>query len=525
MTARAFERVVRAALAGAGVRRACLLAAVSGGPDSMALLYSLIALRHELELELVGAHLDHGLRDEESAADAEFVRSVFESLGMRSFVEAADREALARAGMSPEEAAREARYAFLARSAAACGAWAVALGHTADDQAETVLMNIIRGSGLSGLRGMRTLTGTRWGGTALRLLRPLLRLGRAETAAYCEALNLKPRLDRTNLSPTYTRNRVRMELIPALESFNPAVRESLLRLSDSASVDLAYLEAQTDLAWGRAAVEKDGSVRLRREAFSDIPEAVGRRILRRAVDRVKGDLEDVELNHVEDMARLMAGGAGARLDLPGGVSFEVGYELATVALAGKASGVAGIEGFDLRVPGRAASGAWTVETGRVAREEARLAACAGGLTASLDLEAAGWPLTVRGRAPGDRFQPLGMTGSKSLKEISVASRDLSTRARNGVLRPEEYTEATVAISNLGMFQVDSFIAIINPLQSASIAVGSVTKQPVVRDGQITIADIMQCTISADHRVVNGAEAAQFVNEIKSNLEKPSSLLL
>ena len=116
-------------------------------------------------------------------------------------------------------------------------------------------------------------------------------------------------------------------------------------------------------------------------------------------------------------------------------------------------------------------------------------------------------------------------GSKTLKEISVASRDLSTRARNGVLRPEEYTEATVAISNLGMFQVDSFIAIINPLQSASIAVGSVTRQPVVRDGQITVADIMQCTISADHRVVNGAEAAQFVNEIKGYLEKPSSLLL
>ena len=115
-------------------------------------------------------------------------------------------------------------------------------------------------------------------------------------------------------------------------------------------------------------------------------------------------------------------------------------------------------------------------------------------------------------------------GGKTLKDISIASRDLSARARNGVLRPEEYTQATVAISNLGMFQVDSFIAIINPLQSASIAVGSVTKQPVVRDGQITVADIMQCTISADHRVVNGAEAAQFVNEIRAYLEKPSSLL-
>ena len=116
-------------------------------------------------------------------------------------------------------------------------------------------------------------------------------------------------------------------------------------------------------------------------------------------------------------------------------------------------------------------------------------------------------------------------GNKSLKEISAASRDLSDRARNGVLRPQEYTEATIAVSNLGMFDVDSFIAIINPGQSASIAVGSVTKQPVVRDGQVTVADMMQCTISADHRVVNGAEAARFVNEIKGYLEKPASLLL
>jgi pyruvate dehydrogenase E2 component (dihydrolipoamide acetyltransferase) len=114
---------------------------------------------------------------------------------------------------------------------------------------------------------------------------------------------------------------------------------------------------------------------------------------------------------------------------------------------------------------------------------------------------------------------------KGLKEIAVASRDLVDRARNGVLKPREYTDATIAISNLGMFDIDSFIAIINPLQSASVAVGSVRKQPVVRDGQIVIVDIMQATVSADHRVVNGAEAAHFLNEIKGFLQKPSSLLV
>ena len=115
-------------------------------------------------------------------------------------------------------------------------------------------------------------------------------------------------------------------------------------------------------------------------------------------------------------------------------------------------------------------------------------------------------------------------GNKSLKEIALASHDLVSRARGGVLKPEEYTSATIAISNLGMFDVDSFIAIINPMQCASVAVGSVQKQAVVRDGEIVVADIMQATISADHRVVNGAEAAQFLNDIKASLQRPSSLL-
>ena len=116
-------------------------------------------------------------------------------------------------------------------------------------------------------------------------------------------------------------------------------------------------------------------------------------------------------------------------------------------------------------------------------------------------------------------------GNRSLKEIALAARDLTNRAREGVLKAEEYTSATIAISNLGMFDVDSFIAIINPMQSASVAVGSVHKQPVVRDDQVVIADIMEATISADHRVTDGAQAAQFLNEIKGFLQSPSSLLV
>ncbi len=116
-------------------------------------------------------------------------------------------------------------------------------------------------------------------------------------------------------------------------------------------------------------------------------------------------------------------------------------------------------------------------------------------------------------------------GNKGLKGIAIAARDLTNRAREGVLKAEEYTSATIAISNLGMFDVDSFIAIINPMQSASVAVGSVRKQPVVRDDQVVISHMMEATISADHRVTDGAQAAQFLNEIKRFLQSPSSLLV
>ena len=116
-------------------------------------------------------------------------------------------------------------------------------------------------------------------------------------------------------------------------------------------------------------------------------------------------------------------------------------------------------------------------------------------------------------------------GNRSLKGIAIAARDLTNRAREGVLKAEEYTSATIAISNLGMFDVDSFIAIINPMQSASVAVGSVRKQPVVRDDQVVISHMMEATISADHRVTDGAQAAQFLNEIKRFLQSPSSLLV
>ena len=145
------------------------------------------------------------------------------------------------------------RYTFLAATAARHDAHAVALGHTADDQAETVLMHIIRGSGLTGLRGMQTLDHRNINGDTVAIFRPLLGMSRSQTQAYCRNLGLHPRMDASNLSAEFTRNRIRLELLPLLEQFNPSIREALIRLAGNTTQDSDYIMAQVDDAWRETA--------------------------------------------------------------------------------------------------------------------------------------------------------------------------------------------------------------------------------------------------------------------------------
>ena len=417
---RRFERKVGTVLVDAGMAGERLLVAISGGPDSLALLYSLHELQADLELDIVGAHLNHGLRGEESDADASFVTSVFETMGLRHYVEKKNVQLLrAKCKLSLEEAAREARYEFLTRAQADCGAAAVVLGHTADDQAETVLMNILRGSGLTGLRGMRPSSAMRWSETELRLLRPLLDLSRVDTSAYCEALGLEPRLDRSNLSTDLRRNRVRLELLPMLETYNPAVKDALIRLSSAASRDLSYIEEEVEEIFGVIAVEEGDSLALDRWALEEEHEAVRNYLVRRAVSWVKGDLVDVELYHVEEMVRLIEVGTGKSLDLPGGLRFAVDYDRVTIGPADLTEPSSVLSEFELEVPGTTTHGGWMVTAKIVEPEKVENLKDSDKLTGRFDLSRLGSPISVRSRVPGDRFQPLGMHGSKRIQDFMV----------------------------------------------------------------------------------------------------------
>jgi tRNA(Ile)-lysidine synthase len=266
---------------------------VSGGPDSMCLADAAITLGRTAVL----AHLHHGLRGDEADADAAYVRDFATGRGVPVTVAHENVSALAaNSGDSIEVAARRARYAFLAAVACTNGLTHVVVGHHADDQAETVLLRLIRGTGPTGLRGMLQ-AGPVPGAAGLTLLRPLLRLTRAEIDAYCVDARLQPRIDSSNLANDHTRNRVRHELLPVLERFNPGIRAVLARLADTTAADVdavAYATAQAM----HALVSDDLTVD--RVGWRALPVALQRGVLRACVQRLRGDLTDLPYAAIEE---------------------------------------------------------------------------------------------------------------------------------------------------------------------------------------------------------------------------------
>ena len=332
------QRRVAAALEEQCLAGKKLLVAVSGGPDSLALLYALARLRDDYRLELCGAHLNHKLRGSESDADAEFTADAFRQLSIPFTSDSADVAAYrSKHRLSLEDAARRARYAFLAAAADEHEADAVALGHTADDQAETVLMHIMRGSGLDGLRGMQVMDTRAIDGKSVTLFRPLLGTRRSETQAYCRDLGLEPRLDPSNMSPEFLRNRIRLELMPMLEQVNPSIGDALLRLASNAAQDSEFIRSRVDEAWdGLAKVDGSGVVRLSSTALCRQPEAIRRHILLRAIEAAGGE---VSQRHILDMMALVGGAPGKVLHLSGGLSFASDYGEAYIGRSGIVSGL------------------------------------------------------------------------------------------------------------------------------------------------------------------------------------------
>jgi tRNA(Ile)-lysidine synthase len=392
-----------------------VLVAVSGGPDSTALLLLLSRLAQRRGQRLVVAHFDHGLRGPEVAeAEAASVRSLADSLSLALILGAGDARGRARRQhLSLEDAARRERYAFLASAATESGCSFVATGHTASDQAETVLLHLVRGAGLAGIAGMRPKAGWPFAGhTELTLIRPLLGLSRADTLAYCDASAFTPVEDASNASDAFLRNRVRHELLPLLQSFNPGIEDALVRLAESAAGDAAYLESLATALVTRA----DGDIMLPRKDLAAAPESLRRHTLRLALEAASSDEQGFSARHVAALERLiLKGRTGDSVDLPERVRATLTREALELRL-GAVPGAIVLpeEGVQLSVPGVASLGALAIT--------ASLHKPAADTIAQVDAEVTGASLTVRRRRNGDRFQPLGMTGTKKLQDFFVDSR-------------------------------------------------------------------------------------------------------
>ncbi len=398
---------------------------VSGGPDSLCLLHLLNRLREELGIALHVAHLHHALRGEEADEDARFVERLATSWGLPSTVEKRDVPAYAeREKLAIEQAARQVRYTFLAEVAKGVGASSVAVGHNADDQVETIIMHWLRGAGTAGLRGMRPLQQWPLPGIDLRLVRPLLEVPREEIEVYCREHRLRPRFDRSNLDTTYYRNRIRHELLPLLEEYNPNIREVIRRAALIIADDYHYLASQGQRAWEKVVSEVEGALVFDLKGWEKLHPSLQRQLLRRAIRNLRSDLRNIDWVHIEEARRAVGEKpAGTEVTLPRGLSLFRSYDTFIVGDMIPIPEMPLIEEeTKIAVPGRTPLPDWHLITEVLAGEQGKEEALNNQdpWQGYLDLDQVGQDLILRGRKPGDRFQPLGMGGrSKPLREFMI----------------------------------------------------------------------------------------------------------
>jgi tRNA(Ile)-lysidine synthase len=427
LSVHALETIRRHGLARPGER---VLVALSGGADSVALLLVLRELEQGGALTIAGAaHLNHQLRGAEADGDEAFCAALARALGLPFRAERTDVAALARAQKrSIEDAARSARYRFFERAADEWSADVIAVAHTREDQAETFLLRLLRGSGTRGLAAIQPRAG--------RVVRPLLDAGRDDLRAYLASRGQAFRQDSSNADVTIPRNRIRHELIPYLEShFSPAITDVLAREAALARQDEDFLHGEA-IKLATRIVLTDGAVRIDAAGLTRAPRALSSRVAQAALQRLAGS-KPITFDHVERLLALAEGpGEGAAVSLPGQYAVRAGGSIVLHPGRGRPRAGGPVhrsaerEGgnsfaFSLSIPGevelRPQRMAVAAEPGpALGKGGGRPTQWAGrGNEVGVAAEALALPLAVRSRRPGDRFRPLGAPGGRKLQDFLV----------------------------------------------------------------------------------------------------------
>jgi tRNA(Ile)-lysidine synthase len=408
-----------------------VLVGVSGGPDSTALIHALQDMSDELAITLSIAHFNHEIRRETADKEAGFVRSLAKKLNIPFYVKNENVLHFKKINhLSLEEAARELRYKFFFDLAKKKGFSKIALGHHWDDNAEQVLMNLMRGSGLTGLSGI----------PAKRqniIVRPLIHSSRDEIEEFIRKRDIRYVSDASNQDKQYLRNRVRHHLLPILnDSYNPGIKQNLNRLAqiitDEEDWILRYVNAEFDK---HAITGKDNSLFLNIAWIKCLPLALKRRILRHAIHVIKGDLRRIGFDHIDAALEIVSCAPGCkRMDLPDGVRVERISDLIKIFqhVKNKKGGrsvykepeaipfnynffTSGFKAGEFVIHEIGAKITFSIAEPKFLPD---VSVSSPG-TALLDMDRIDFPITLRNILPGDRFTPLGMTGSQKIKKFFI----------------------------------------------------------------------------------------------------------
>lgn len=416
-----------------------IVVGVSGGPDSICLM----SILHKARYRIIVAHFNHKLRPD-ADADANVVEQTAARLNIASVIESGDVRAFADGEkLSIEEASRIMRYRFLMAQARRFKAQAVAVGHTADDQVETVLMHFLRGAGLAGLKGMNYRTVIHMFDPEIPVVRPLLDVWREETVVYCAANGFRPRHDPSNASLDFFRNRLRHLLIPTLESYNPRFREAVWRTSRSLGEDHEILSNALDEAWKNCIVQQNADfIAFDVSALNQQPLGLQRNLVRRAIERLRPDDIDISYSVLERSSKFIADShPRARLNLPNdlhllreGLLIYVVAGDATLPIERWPQMPGDGHTISLKIPGSVTlSGGWKLSCERwniasLAMEQAK--SNDDPFQAWLDARGISDALELRVRQDGDRFEPLGMDGHEMKLSDFFINAKLPQRARD-----------------------------------------------------------------------------------------------
>jgi len=390
-----------------------ILVGLSGGPDSVCMLNLLCSIRDEEKIEVAAAHINHMLRGEEADKDEEYSKRLCESLGVRFFSKRIDINKYAlETGKSSELAGREVRYDFFNEIINKINFNKIATAHNANDQAETILMRIMRGTGLEGLGGIPV---EREG----KYIRPILFMKREEVEQYCKENNFNPHIDATNLERIYSRNKVRLDILPYMKNnFNPNIVETINRMALLLQDDNEFIEGEVSKAYKDNCFEKENGIVISKNLFN-IHSAIVTRVIRKALFKINKSNYDMEMKNIEDIIELSNLGTNKRVDLPKDIYAENVYGDIIIRkkeyIKNKLSNELTLNKKDI-LHNEVIFDEYIINFDVVNNKDIKQENDE--VVKNFDYDKIN-NVTIRYRKDGDRITPLGMKGSKKLKDIFI----------------------------------------------------------------------------------------------------------